>query len=111
VSSLERTFEVRILINGIAKMFHLKNLKSQQQAETRALKMAKKKNGRVLTIRKVNVDDWPSGIELMKLEQQPRGLYLGGKVWESDVSVGGELDLDQILGISKKKSQNRKKYP
>jgi hypothetical protein len=102
---MERDFEVRLLIGGITKMFHFRDLRNQDQAQQRAKKLAKKKNGKVISVRKVNVDDWPSGVELMKLEKQPRGLYLGAGTYESDI------DLDKILGLRKnnKNAKTRRK--
>lgn len=102
MSSLGRTFEARLLINGLQKMFHFNDLRNQRQAELRAQKLASKKNGRVLSVKKVNVDEWPSGIEFMKLQRQPRGLYLGAGVYE------GDIDLDRILGLRKDGKKRRK---
>lgn len=99
---MERDFEVRLLIGGITRMFHFRDIRNQDQAQMRARKLAKKKNGKVISIRKVNIDDWPSGVELMRLERQPRGLYLGAGTYENDI------DLDKILGL-KKDSKNKKK--
>lgn len=101
---MERDFEVRLIIGGIAKMFHFRDLRNQDQAVQRAQKLAKKKNGKVLSVRKVNVDEWPSGIELMRLERQPRGLYLGAGTYENDI------DLDKILGLKKESKNNKKKH-
>lgn len=97
-----RDFEVRLLIGGVAKMFHFRDLKNQDQAQMRARKLAKKKNGKVLSVRKVYIDEWPMGVELMRLERQPRGLYLGAGMYEADI------DLDKILGL-KKEPKNKKK--
>jgi hypothetical protein len=98
---MERDYEAILRIKGITKMFHFRDLRNQSQAEQRASKLAKKKNGEVLHIRKINVDDWPSGVELMRLERQPKGLYLGAGTYE------GDIDLDKILGL-RKNSKNAK---
>jgi hypothetical protein len=104
---MERDFEIRLLICGVSRMFHFRDLRNQEQAEQRARKLAKKKNGKVLSIRKVNIDEWPSGVELMKLEKQPKGLYLGGGVYENDI------DLDKMLGLrrnNKNAKNDRRKH-
>ena len=109
--TLSCDFQAQILINGVRKMFHFENLKNHNQADARAQKLARKKNGRVLSIRKVSgkkdITEWPSGVEFMKLKPQPKGLYLGGGMYEEDV------DLDKILGLrrDKKDKKNRRKNP
>jgi hypothetical protein len=102
---MERDFEARLRISGITKMFHFRDLRNQDQADKRAQKLARKKNGEVLSVRKVNVDEWPSGVELMRLERQPKGLYLGAGTYE------GDIDLDKILGLRKnnKNAKTRRK--
>ena len=93
---LERIFEVRVLVNGLAKMFHI-DANSRGHAGKRG-----ERYGRVLSVRKVDVSEYTRGIEFIKLEQEPLGAYLGGGLYDKDIS-------DELLGLGKKKNRKENK--
>lgn len=93
----DRVFEARVMVNGIPQMFHYL-AKNQEQAQVKA-----RKKGRVQSVRKVDASEYTVGIETLRLEPASRGLYLGAGVYE------GDINLDEILGLRKKKKNFDKK--
>lgn len=90
-------FEVRVKVGQLFKTYHYE-ANDGKQAASKA-----KRHGRIISVRKVDIQALLGRIENIKLDEEPERYYLGGGVYED------ELNLDQVLGLSSTKTASLSK--
>jgi len=101
MSIISKTFEVKVKVGQLFKTYHYE-ASTNKQAASKA-----KRHGRIISVRKVDIQALLGRIENLKLEEEPERYYLGGGVYEDD------LNIDEVLGLSKKtkrRSNNGRTY-
>jgi len=100
MSIISRTFEVKVKVGQLFKTYHYE-ANTNRQAAGKA-----KRHGRIISIRKVDIQALLGKIENIKLDEEPERYYLGGGIYED------ELNIDQIIGLkgSKTASLSKKRF-
>lgn len=94
MSVASRAFEAKVRIGGLIKSYlyyYSEGVRTHKQARQKA-----RKHGKVISVEKVDTQALLGRIENLKLDDEPERFYLGGGVFED------ELNLDEVLGLSKK---------
>lgn len=94
MSVINRVFEAKVRIGKVIKSYlyyYSDGVKTHRQAARKATK-----HGKVISVEKVDTQALLGRIENLNLDEEPIRYYLGGGVYED------ELDIDGVLGLSKK---------